>query len=170
MENTMSISNLELIAARGEEVPDGLNLPEQLLLLTLRTLYQNYQNGTVNRERAKREKQRIMVAYGQLSNSYKVVEQHQAINKRLQKNVGELYKCDCPNCRKLIDIFIGIDRQDIPEDAKILHVQNEKLRDMVQERSERNAELATTIDRIRWALEKGDIERAKEIVNDNRNN
>lgn len=161
---------LEKIASEGGELPDGVSLPEQLLFLTLRELYSNFRNGTVNRERAKREKQRIMVAYGQLSNSYKVVEQHQAINKRLQKYIGEIYKCDCPNCRKLINIFIGIDRQDIPEDAKILHAQNEKLRDMVQERSERNAVLATTIDRVRWALEKGDVERAKEIVNDNRNN
>jgi DUF438 domain-containing protein len=160
----MSTFDIEKIAAEGGEIPGGLELPEQLFLLTMRELYSNFRNGTVNRERAKREKQRIMVAYGQLSNSYKVVEQHQAINKRLQKHVCELYKCDCPNCRKLINIFIGIDRQDIPEDAKILHAQNEKLRDMVQERSERNAELATTIDRIRWALEKGDIERAKEIV------
>lgn len=160
----MTPEELERLAAKGDEIPDGLSLPEQLLFLTLRELYSNFKNGTVNRERAKREKQRIMIAYGQLSNSYKVVEQNRAINTRLQKHIGELYKCDCPNCRKLINIFIGIDRQDIPEDAKILHAQNEKLRDMVQERSERNAELATTIDRIRWALEKGDIERAKEIV------
>ena len=97
----MTAEELERLAANDGEIPDGLSLPEQLFFLTMRELYSNFRNGVVNRERAKREKQRIMVAYGQLSNSYKVVEQHQAINTRLQKHIGELYKCDCPNCRRV---------------------------------------------------------------------
>lgn len=154
-----------LAAAEDAEMPDNLEMPEELLFLTLRTLYQNFRSGTVNRERAKREKSRILVAYGDLQSSHKVMKHHNEIQKRLQTNMGELYKCGCDKCRKLINIFTGIDRTDIPEDIKKLHECNEKLRELVRQRSERNAELATVIDRIRWALEKNDIERVREIIN-----
>ena len=161
----MTTDELERLAASDEEMPGDLNLPEQLLFLTLRELYKNFRSGAVNRDRAKREKSRILVAYQGLSNEHKIVEQHLLIRKRLNKNIGDIYKCGCQNCRKLINIFNGIDRQDIPEDVKELHAWNERLRDLVKERSDRNAELATLIDRVRWALEKDDIERAKEIIN-----
>lgn len=160
----MSADELERLAAADSEMPDGLSMPEQLFYLTMRTLYQNFHSGAVNRDRAKREKSRILVAYGNLQSSYKITKQNEEIHKRLQKNMSELYKCGCENCRKLLNIFVGVDRTDIPEDVKKLHECNERLRDLVKERSERNAELATVIDRVRWALEKNDIEKAKEIV------
>lgn len=160
----LDTNQLERLAASDEEMPDGFGLPEQLLFLTLRELYKNFRSGAVNRDRAKREKSRILVAYRGLASEYAVVEQHLKIRKRLTKNIGDIYKCGCQNCRKLINIFNGVDRQDIPEDVKELHAWNERLRDLVKERSDRNAELATLIDRVRWALEKDDIERAKEIV------
>lgn len=160
----MTTNELERIAASGGEMPDGLELPEQLLFLTLRELYSNFRSGAVNRERASREKSRIYVAYQGLELEYKVTKQNQEIHKRLTHNIGDLYRCGCPNCRKLIDIFTGVIREDIPQDIKELHSGNERLRELVKERSERNAELATIIDRVRWALEKNDIKRAKEIV------
>lgn len=161
----MTPEELERLAATDGDVPDNLELPEQLLFLTLRELYSNYRNGVVNKERAKREKSRILVAYQKLMSDYKITRQNKEITKRLSHHIGDLYKCGCPNCRKLINIFTGVDRQDIPEDIKEIHALNERLRDLVKEHSDRNAELATTIDRIRWALEKGDIERVKEIIN-----
>lgn len=155
---------LERLAADGGDMPDDLEMPEQLLYLTLRELYGNFRSGHVNRDRAKREKSRIYVAYYSLKNEYKATEWHSEIQKRLSRNIGELYQCGCANCRKLLNIFVGVDRQDIPTDIKEVNTLNERLRELVQERSERNAVLSTTIDRVRWALEKNDIERAKEIV------
>lgn len=166
----MTTEELERMAASDAEMPEDLDMPEQLLFLTLRTLYQNFRSGSVNRERGKREKSRICVAYRQLKDEYGIVDQQLAIRKRLSHNIGELYQCGCANCRKLINIFVGVDRQDIPTDIKEINAHNVRLREMVKERSERNAELATTIDRVRWALEKNDIERAREIINDHRNN
>lgn len=160
----MTTEELERLAATDAEMPEELTMPEQLLFLTLRELYSNFRSGAVNRERAKREKSRIYVAYQILINDYKATEQHLEIKKRLSHNIGELYQCGCPNCKRLLNIFVGVDRQDIPQDIKEVNALNERLREMVKERSERNAELATKIDRIRWALEKNDIERAKEIV------
>lgn len=160
----MTMEEIERAAASGEEAPETLEMAEMLLFLTLRELYSNYKNGAVTRERASREKQRIITSYNGIRLTLDIAEQQLKIRHRLEKNIGELYKCGCPHCKKLIDIFTGIDRKDIPDDIKELNARNERLTDMVQERSERNAELATIIDRIRWALEKGDIERAKEIV------
>ena len=160
----MTTEEIERLAATDAEMPEGLAMPEQLLFLTLRELYSNFRSGAVNRERAKREKSRIYMAYQGLQNEYKATEQHLAIKKRLSHSIGELYQCGCPNCKRLLNIFVGVDRQDIPQDIKEINTLNERLREMVKERSERNAELATKIDRIRWALEKNDIEKVKEIV------
>jgi hypothetical protein len=145
--------NLEYLAAKGEEMPDGLAIPEQLFFLTLRELYNNFRSGATNREQAKREKQRIYVAYEHLKNDYKATEQHLKIRERLSRNIHELYKCGCDRCRHLLNIFTGIDRKDIPTDIAEVNAWNEKLREIVKNRSERNAELATVIDRVRWTLE-----------------
>ena len=160
---------LEKLAAAGAEMPDGYNLPEQLLFLTLRELYHNFRSGAVNRERGHREKQRIMVAYKSLKASYELMEYHQRLRGRLAKEVGMLHKCGCETCRKFARVLDGIDRTDIPDDIRELHEWNEKLRDLVRERSERAAELATQLDRVRWALEKelpaeDIIEKIKEVV------
>lgn len=132
---------LERLAASDEEMPDGLAMPEQLLFLSIRELYKNFRSGAVNRERGKREKNRILVSYRGLASEYAIVEQHLQIRKRLTKNIGEIYKCGCPHCKKLIDIFNGIDRTDIPDDIKELHAWNEKLRDMIKDLKEKKGEL-----------------------------
>ena len=160
----MTTDELERLAASDAEMPEDIELPEQLLYLTLRVLYQNFRSGAVNRDRAKREKSRIYVAYQKLQSEYKITKHHLQIRERLSKNIGELYSCGCPHCKHLLNVFNGVDRTDIPEDIKEIHALNERLRELVKERSERNAELATTIDRVRWALEKNDIARVKEIV------
>lgn len=160
----MTTAEIERLAANGEEVPGDLGMAEILLFLTLRELYSNYNKGVVNRERASREKQRILTAYNGVKQNCDIAEKQLKIKRRLEQNIGELHTCGCPHCKKLIDIFTGIDRKDIPDDIKEVNARNERLTDLVKERSERNAELATIIDRVRWALEKGDIERAKEII------
>lgn len=165
----MTTEELERLAATDAEMPEELAMPEQLLFLTLRELYSNFRSGAVNRDRAKREKSRIYVAYYNLKNDYKAVKEHLDIRKRLTHTIGELYQCGCPNCKRLLNIFVGVDRQDIPQDIKEINAHNKRLREMVKERSERNAELATKIDRIRWALEKNDIEKIKEIVREEKN-
>lgn len=161
------ILSLEKLAANGGEMPQGLELPEQLLMLTLRELYHSYKTGSIERERGKREKAQIMLAYRTLKSTCEMSTKYYAdITRRLEQNIGELYKCGCPSCQKLIRIFHGIERNDIPEDVKMLHEHNQQLRDLVQERSERAGYLATVIDKIKWALDDGDIERAKQIINE----
>lgn len=165
----MTTEELERLATTDAEMPDDLDMPEQLLFLTLRTLYQNFRSGTVNRERGKREKSRIMVAYRGLRSEYQATEDHLKIRKRLSHNIGSMLDCGCEHCRKMLRIFNSVDREDIPEDIKEVHSWNERLREMVKERSDRNAVLSTTIDRVRWTLESDKtveekLDRIKEIV------
>lgn len=160
----MTAEELERLAATDAEMPDDLEMPEQLLFLTLRTLYKNFRSGAINKEQGKREKSRILVAYRSLRIDYQATEYHNQVRKRLSQNIGNMFDCGCEHCQKMLRIFNGLDRQDIPEDIKMLNTWNENLREMIKKCSDRNAELATTIDKVRWALEKNDIERVKEIV------
>ena len=63
----MELYELEQRAARLEELPELLNLPQTELFLGLRFLYREYRRGTVPREQAAREKKRLM-------NQYKIIE------------------------------------------------------------------------------------------------
>ena len=160
---------LEKLAASGAEMPDNLGLPEQLLFLTLRELYNNYKSGAVNRERGQREKKRIMLAYNGLKTDFAIVDYHMKLRRRLEHEVGTLYKCDCEHCRKFVRVLDGIERKDIPEDIAEVNAWNERLRELVKERSERAAELATIIDRVRWIIEaevdyEEQVKKIKEVV------
>lgn len=161
--------DLERLAASGADMPDGLKTHEQLLFLTLRELYTNFKSGAVNRERGRREKQSIMQAYEQLKFENSLLEEHIRLRRRLEYEVGSLHLCGCETCRKVARVFDGIDRRDIPEDVKAVQETAEKLREMVRQRSERNAELRTTIDRVGWIIDgegtdEDKIAKIKEVI------
>ena len=161
--------DLERLAASGAEMPDGLNTGEQLLFLTLRELYSNFRAGAVNRERGHREKLRILDAYRQVKFQYELLDEHLKIRRRLELEIGSLHKCGCEACRKVALIFDGLDRRDVPEDIKEVMDVNDKLREMIKERSERNAVLRTVIDRVGWIIDgegtaEDKITRIKEVI------
>lgn len=149
----MDLTVLEKQAAACAEMPGGLKTHDQLLFLTLRELYNNFRSGAVNRERGRREKQSILQAYEQLKFENSLFEEHVRLRHRLEYEVGSLHKCGCETCRKVARVLDGIDRQDVPQDVKELQELIERLRDMVQQRSERNAELRTVIDRVGWIID-----------------
>lgn len=150
----MDLKVLEKLSATpGAEMPDGLGLGEELLFLTLRELYNNFRSGAVNRERGKREKQRIMVAYQSIQFQESLMDYHMKLRRRLEREVGSLHMCGCETCRKVARVFDGIERNDPPEDVAELQTRNDRLRDLVKERSERAGQLATQLDQVRWALD-----------------
>lgn len=59
----MELHELEQRAARLEELPELLSLPQTELFLGLRFLYGEYRRGTVPREQAAREKKRLLNQY-----------------------------------------------------------------------------------------------------------
>ena len=50
-------------AMNGEEIPDGLGYPEQILFLSLRLLYKSLREKAVDRETAIREKKKLVDEY-----------------------------------------------------------------------------------------------------------
>ena len=165
----MDLLDLEKMAYAGSEMPDGLNTGEQMFFFAMRGLYHNHHIGAVNRERGHREKQRIMVAYQQVKFQYEMLDEQMKLRRRLELEIGSLHKCDCPTCRQVARVFDGIDRRDVPEDIKEVMDVNDKLREMSRQRSERNAELRTVIDRVGWVIDgegtaEDKIARIKEVI------
>lgn len=54
---------LERMAKDGNEMPDGLEYPDQVMYLCLRMLYEQLRTGIVDRETATREKRRLAREY-----------------------------------------------------------------------------------------------------------
>ncbi len=53
------VYEFEMTAMHGGEMPEGLSLPDQMLFLGLRSLYQTYHSGGIDRETARREKGKL---------------------------------------------------------------------------------------------------------------
>lgn len=53
----------EKAAMHGEELPEGLSLPDQMAYTCLRNIYSMYYNKTISRDRAAAEKQRVRVQW-----------------------------------------------------------------------------------------------------------
>ena len=53
----------EKAAMRGEELPDGLSLPDQMAYTALRNTYRAYYDKTISRDAAAAEKQQIRLAW-----------------------------------------------------------------------------------------------------------
>lgn len=50
-------------AMRGDELPAGMEYPDQVMYLNLRLLYKSYHMGIVTREQAKLEKKKLLDEY-----------------------------------------------------------------------------------------------------------
>jgi hypothetical protein len=50
-------------AMAGEEMPDGLNMPDTLMYIGLRMLYNQYKSGTIGRDLATAEKRKLIKKY-----------------------------------------------------------------------------------------------------------
>lgn len=108
----MTPREIEISALHGDELPDGLNAPEQCLFLALRQLYRDYRAKAIDKNQAQREKQRILESFKgfeQTRNMYEVVSQRYRQTEFLMSKV-EKNKTDCPTCgtaRKIIRILDG---------------------------------------------------------------
>lgn len=53
-------------AMAGEPIPDGLSLPDTMLYITLRGIYQQYRAGHISREQGAADKRKAVVEYHRL--------------------------------------------------------------------------------------------------------
>lgn len=104
----MSTEELEKLAAKGEQMPDGLTAPEQLLFQSLRQLYALYKTGRIKKEWAKAEKTKILQEYAQNVLNHKCWVTSLERQRKLSYMIQDIRKCECETCKKVLRIVEGI--------------------------------------------------------------
>lgn len=100
---------------RGDEMPDGLPLPDQMAYTTLRNIYQAYSRKTISREAATAEKMRLRREYQMAKDQWafwdslaqhhvKVIRNTEAANTACRKNPTP------ENALRLCNVLDGIER------------------------------------------------------------
>ncbi len=107
----MKLDALERAAAKNVPMPDGLEMPEQYLFLSMRGLYLAYRTGGVAKEQAKREKTAIIEIYECFALQYKIMQQHMRMLRTVQKYSDRIKDSGCDVCKGLYRALCGL-----PED------------------------------------------------------
>lgn len=102
--------NLERQARDGNEMPDGLEYPDQVLFLCFRMLYTQLRQGIIDRDTAIREKKKLLKEY----ESYKFVDQMGKEWVQIIRNT-EIARSEYRKCRTLENadkLLIAVDGGD----------------------------------------------------------
>lgn len=100
---------------RGESMPDGLSLADQMAYTALRNIYKAYQNKYLSREQAAAEKQQVRLNYARMMEREKFQNELMEYHVRLTK-ATEGAKCACrknpspENAVLLCDVMDGVRR------------------------------------------------------------
>ena len=95
-------------AMAGQEMPDGLSYPDQILYLGLRMLYRQYYQKGIDRETAVREKKKMIKKYQDLKFREKMGDHWVEIIRLTECARAEYRKNPChENAMKLIEIIEG---------------------------------------------------------------
>lgn len=82
----------EQSAIRGDELPDGLDYPDQVLYLSLRTLYAQKRMGIIDRETAITEKKKLLDEYKAYQFNWSMAEEWTDLIKRTELARAEFRK------------------------------------------------------------------------------
>ena len=98
-------AELERKAANGEPMPDDIGAPERVLYIALRGLYYQYRVGSVEKDQARREKQRLIEDYKQAV----LDERCRAKSVKLWRELPhDIMKSECPKCQEVGKIIYGL--------------------------------------------------------------
>lgn len=103
---------IERAAMHGDELPDDLSSPDQLLYLQFRELYRQFREGIVTKEQAKTEKGKLLASHELARFYYDSYIETAKMRNRVGAQLTELEKCRCPACIKAIRLFDGRDKGD----------------------------------------------------------
>lgn len=107
-EETRIVLPWEKDAMAGLEMPDGLSYPDQILYLSLRMLYRQYYQKTIDRETATKEKKKLLDEYKVYQFREELEKQWVEIIRLTELARAEYRKNPChENAMKLIDIIEG---------------------------------------------------------------
>jgi hypothetical protein len=95
----------------GNELPDDLSSPDQLLYLSFRELYKQFRSGTITKEQAKVEKGKLLSAHELAAFYYSSYLETVQMRNRIGSQLVELEKCGCPACVKAVRLFDGRDKE-----------------------------------------------------------
>ncbi len=113
----------EQAAQRGEDMPDGLGLPDQMAYAAMRSIYWDFHEKRMGRDRAGEEKQRLRRAWEQARESEAFERKLCAYHTRLIRCV-ERAACRCrkeptaENALYLCDVLDGIERPEVDESGR----------------------------------------------------
>lgn len=104
---------------RGDEIPDGLSLPDQMAYTSVRNIYWAYHNKLISRDAAAAEKRRIRRAYEQNSESWafwsRLADHHARVLRDTEAAKTACRKNPTPeNAVHLCNVLDGIKRMEEP--------------------------------------------------------
>ncbi len=95
-------------AIRGEEMPDGLGYPDQILFLNLRMLYAQKRAELIDRDTAVREKKKLLDEYRAYQYREKMGDEWVEVIKQTEAARAEFRKNpSIDTASKLVDIIEG---------------------------------------------------------------
>ena len=103
---------LNVIAAKGDPLPDGLTAPEQLYFLSLRQIYRDYRTGALDLETAKAEKIKAVDAYLDNMFMHNLYEHNVKIENIFRTEFHKDKTCQkCGDCN-LYRLICGLDKKE----------------------------------------------------------
>ena len=102
-----TIDDLERLAMKNVPLPDDLTLPEQMLFLSLRQLHASYRNGEITKERARKEKQMIVVRYRDAVFRFSVYDETVHRHNEAAKLYPDIAVSGCALCKMLAAVMDG---------------------------------------------------------------
>lgn len=101
----MNPEEIEIRAMHNEPLPKGLNLPEQLLFLSFRSLYQSYRAGQITRERAHNEKVQLLNQFADWMRWDGIYQDTCRMRVELAKVARDMTVNGCEICKRAIKII-----------------------------------------------------------------
>jgi len=104
------IALIEKLAFLNREMPGNLDFVEQMLFIALRYLYQGHSYGYLDKDRAKREKSRVMQQYKFYKFHSDLYIETAKMRNRLSYYLIDINKNGCEYCKKAVAIFTDMDK------------------------------------------------------------
>lgn len=104
-----AFNTLQTVAFNGGPMPDGLVTSEQLLFLSLRSIYRDYRTGAIDKAQTQREKAETLRSYDTNAFSERMDAEMMDRIRRSEAVRHEIELGGCELCRRLVKILDGRD-------------------------------------------------------------
>ena len=103
----MAPEQIEIHAMHNDPLPDGLELPEQLLFLAFCWLHQSARAGQLTREQAHAEKTKLLDQFADWMQMCRIYRDTCRMRVELAGYSKEVESGSCERCKELMRIFDG---------------------------------------------------------------